>query len=132
MSTFRPSIVEPLNKRTHLRRHAIRGRRLKVKLALTDGPDVLTRIVGGHPNRQLGGLLPWAYRHGYNPVRAKKIDEPTFVRRASDRPKHLMATGRGRSRLVYSRTHWIDKEQQELPPGRLVVLACVATRQSRT
>lgn len=68
MSTFRPSIVEPLNKRTHLRRHAIRGRRLKVKLALTDGPDVLTRIASGHPNRQLDGLFPWAYRHGYNPV----------------------------------------------------------------
>lgn len=30
--------------------------------------DVLTRIVGGHPNRQLDGLLPWAYRHGKNPA----------------------------------------------------------------
>lgn len=38
MSTFRPSILEPLNKRTHLRCHVIRGRPLKVNLALTDGP----------------------------------------------------------------------------------------------
>lgn len=30
--------------------------------------DVLTRIVGSHPNRQLDGLLPWAYRHGKNPA----------------------------------------------------------------
>lgn len=26
--------------------------------------DVLTRIVNGHPNRELDGLLPWAYRKG--------------------------------------------------------------------
>jgi hypothetical protein len=26
--------------------------------------DVLTRIVNGHPNRQLVSLLPWAYGNG--------------------------------------------------------------------